>query len=286
VFRIVRSPPGHREWIGVHAFAIVLLLAAAAAAALFLPRQLGLGTHADHTRARMWAFFIVLPLMLAVTVVAGHAVASDWPGPAGLWRWKGLLVDERNRMSLSRFQMLLWTVLLVSGLWTAVLANVGISTANPFSIAVPEQLWWALGLSTASLLGTPLILQRKAHPKPGGSPPAAQSPPADQSPPDPMVGLLAVHAHPIEASWLDMVSGEEVTNRYRIDVARLQMLLFTALLVVGYGFSIAQVLASAAPKITSLPAIDGGFLALLTISHAGYLAKKQVGTLPSATSGP
>jgi hypothetical protein len=280
VFRIVRSPPGHREWIGVHAFAIVLLLVAAAAAALFLPRQLGLGTHADHTRARMWAFFIVLPLMLAVTVVAGHMVASQWPGPGGLWRWKGLLVDERNRMSLSRFQMVLWTVLLVSGLWTAVLANVGISTANPFAIAVPEQLWWALGLSTASLLGTPLILQRKAHPKAGGRPPAAQSPP------DPAVGLLAVHADPIDATWLDLVSGEEVTNRDRIDVARLQMLLFTALLVVGYGFSIAQVLASAAPKITSLPAIDGGFLALLTISHAGYLAKKQVGTATSATSGP
>jgi hypothetical protein len=98
--------------------------------------------------------------------------------------------------------------------------------------------------------------------------------------------MLAVHADPIDASWLDMVSGEEVTNRDRIDVAKLQMLLFTALLVVGYGFSIAQVLASATPEITSLPAIDGGFLALLTISHAGYLGKKQVGTVMSATSGP
>ncbi len=68
-------------------------------------------------------------------------------------------------------------------------------------------------------------------------------------------------------------------------MGKLQLLLFTALLVVGYGFSIAHVLAQANLKITSLPAIDGGFLALLTISHAAYLGKKGVGTVTSSTAG-
>ncbi len=164
---------------------MLLLLAVAAAVAIFVPRHWGVGTPTDHTRARMWAFFIVLPLMLAIAVVAGHMVSSQWPGPPESWRCKGVFVDDRNRMSLSRLQMFLWTMLLVGGLWTAVLANVGTGQPAPFEVVLPEQLWWALGLSTASLLGTPLILRRKTGGQESGSPPA------DASPPDPTRHRLA-----------------------------------------------------------------------------------------------
>jgi len=84
--------------------------------------------------------------------VAGHGIL-------GLWR--GLLVDERNKMSLSRLQMILWTIIVLSGFLTVALLNIRSRQADALSITVPPQLWLLIGISTTSLIGAPLILNTK-----------------------------------------------------------------------------------------------------------------------------
>ena len=60
------------------------------------------------------AFLASLGLMAVFTTIAGHGV---------LGLWLGLLIDERNKMSLSRLQMITWTIVVLSGFVTAALWN-------------------------------------------------------------------------------------------------------------------------------------------------------------------
>ena len=54
------------------------------------------------------------------------------------------------------------------------------------------------------------------------------------------------------------------------------MFLFTLLLVSGYALSLFRDFGAAGDPITSLPALSGGAIALLGVSHASYLADKTV----------
>jgi hypothetical protein len=74
----------------------------------------------------------------------------------------GILVTERNVMSLSRFQMVLWTLLILSGYLITVMRRVHAGIANPFDIGIDWKLWALMGISTASLVGSPLLVQQKA----------------------------------------------------------------------------------------------------------------------------
>lgn len=87
-------------------------------------------------------------------------------------RLSGIFINERNLMSLSRFQLVLWTIIVLSAFLTIALIRISASMADPtaipdpLAIALPEQLWTLLGISTASLVGSPLILSTKAQKKP------------------------------------------------------------------------------------------------------------------------
>lgn len=61
------------------------------------------------------------------------------------------------------------------------------------------------------------------------------------------------------------------------------MFFFTLLVVFAYGRAIAIGFDSAGERIDSLPVLSAGMLALLAISHAGYLANKAV---PAAPTNP
>jgi len=87
-------------------------------------------------------------------------------------RLSGIFINERNLMSLSRFQLVLWTLIVLSAFLTIALARISASVADPtaiadpLAIALPEQLWTLLGISTASLVGSPLILSTKVQKEP------------------------------------------------------------------------------------------------------------------------
>ena len=84
-------------------------------------------------------------------------------------RIAGTFMDNRNKMSLSKFQIVLWTVSIFPALLTAALANVfgiGGQNDNPLNITIPIELLFALGISGASFVGAPLILSQKTGTKP------------------------------------------------------------------------------------------------------------------------
>lgn len=172
-------------------------------------------------------------------------------------RWAGALIDERNVMSLSRFQMVLWTVLILSGWLAAALYNVFHGIANPLSIQIQGDLWWLMGISTTSLVGSPLILKTET---------AATPVPAQEN---------ATWENISQARWTDMITGEKTNNEQYLDMARLQMLFFTLMLVLAYGVLLGHLFAGDLSKgILALPTLDSGMLALITISHGGYLVAK------------
>jgi hypothetical protein len=65
--------------------------------------------------APFWIWLILLALFVAATLILSRTFTR---------RWLGVLIDERNKYSLSRFQMIFWTVIILSAFMASVLANV------------------------------------------------------------------------------------------------------------------------------------------------------------------
>jgi hypothetical protein len=61
------------------------------------------------------------------------------------------------------------------------------------------------------------------------------------------------------------------------------MFFFTLLVVFAYGSAIADSCDNVSETIGTLPELSAGMLALLAISHAGYLANKNVSITPAPT---
>lgn len=236
-------------WRPLHTFLLGLIFIAIAVIGISLPRTGGqLGFVGQRT---VLAWVAIAALMAAFAAVAGHGVT-------GLWR--GVLIDERHRLSLSRLQMLLWTVLVLSAYMAATLANIGRSSAAPMNVNIPSELWLAMGISTASLVAAPAALAYRQRRQRGG-----------------VVTLPSER----DSRFADLFHGEETNDSDHLDLGKVQMFLFTIVLVLGYGLALGDMFEKTTTPFTSLPAVDEAVVTLLAISHAGYLTKKAVGTSPS-----
>ena len=202
----------------------------------------------------------------------------------GFW---GVLVNSANRYSLSQLQMILWTIVLIAAVvaYAVWRKHVGLETMG---FEIPAIVMALLGLSTASLVGSPLIFSQK-DPK--------VAPPREEKP------LL-----------LDLVTGEEIANKDTIDLSRVQMLIFTLIAVSAYAAALSAQMGDvstlgdipddckkfdylsasyksikdteALKTLTKLcvgknllqgfPTFSEGLLAIIAISHAGYLTLKAV----------
>ncbi|MBA3348790.1 MAG: hypothetical protein H0T13_09550 [Actinobacteria bacterium] len=238
------------QWRSSHTFGIIGLVAALGVIGVWLPRAGEKMAYFDNPTLVAWLAIAVL--MTLVGVVAGHGVT-------GLAR--GVLIDDRHRLSLSRLQMLLWTVLVLSGWMAAALSNIGRGAATPLDVAVPSELWLAMGISTASLVASPVALAYKQSKRPG----QVESLPLQE-----------------DSGWADLFRGEEVTDSHHLDLGKVQMLLFTVVVILAYALALGD-LFSAKEAFATLPALDDAVVSLLVISHAGYLAKKAVPTGPPPT---
>lgn len=132
---------------------------------------------------RSVAWLAILVLMAAAIIVVGRAVTGFW---------RGVLIDARNKLCLSRPQILAWTVLVLSALLAAALSNVRQRSPSPLEIVVPSQLWIVMGISMASLVSAPAILGTKRDKEP--APAAVQRTQAElqkQGQPDAQTGPIA-----------------------------------------------------------------------------------------------
>ena len=261
----------------IRAIAMVIIPAAAVLAAWYL--------------RPIWAWVTVVILLLAFIVFAGKQIVE---------LWRGALIDERNKTSLSRFQTVLWTVLIVSAFLIAAVYNVRTKQADPLEISVPAELWVVLGISVTSLIGSGIIKQEQAKttPEPDSARLALSKDPAiatdniheegnclivadrvGADPADKTVvtkGILTVNDKPEKSSWLDMFRAEEIGSIGRLDLGKIQMFYFTIIIVFSYGAALASLLATSSGKVAAFPSLSQSAIALLGISHAAYLVDKAV----------
>ena len=215
------------------------------------------------------SWIIAMIALTMFTLVVGRGVTGVW---------KGAFVDERFRMSLSRLQMLTWTVVIVAALGTMAIARAQRDPVNAMDVTVPPTVWALLGISTTSLIGSPLIKNTKKHPAAGLDPAraveilAAMGKGADQVT---VEGQVVKNTSLHDASFADLFMGEYVETFTLLDIAKIQMFFFTVLLVLAYAISVGKMLRSD-PSLAALPDVGNGMLPLLGISHAGYLLSKTV----------
>lgn len=263
-----------QRWTGWHTVGLLIIIVIPLLG-LMIPNNIN-----NINRLHVW--LVILASLVLFAVIAGHGVTG---------RWLGLLIDERNKMSLSRLQMILWTVILLSGFLTAALSNIAIGakdplslTISPLSITIPKELWLLMGISTTSLVGSPLILSGKKVKKPeeneqkdnirlvaakeGVNPEKVESKLANK-------GHLVANADFEYAHISDLFKGEEIGNFAQLDLAKVQMFYFTMVLVLSYAVVLGGTL-TGTKEVTALPPLSSSMVMLLGISHAGYLTNKAV----------
>ncbi len=106
----------------------------------------------------LWGAAIVF--MMVLLALAGHEINGQW---------FGVLIDTRNKVSLSRLQITLWTVMVLSAYLTIALPRISamvgapptLNAAQALDIRFPEELILAMGISAVSFAGSSLIMSNK-----------------------------------------------------------------------------------------------------------------------------
>jgi hypothetical protein len=267
-----------RSWVGFLTVVSLILCTAGMVLAAWFIRKSG------------WSYVVVMGLMLLFMAILGMKISH---------RFAGILVNERNLMSLSRFQMVLWTVIILAAFLIAAIGRIRAgSIADALAIGLPQELWGLLGISTASLIGTPLIQStKKDKPLPDGAGTKAcaalEQKGVTESPEKikgNAQGTLYANSEITDAAFSDMFEGDEVGNTAYIDLSKVQMFFFTVVAALSYGTSLFQWIAGEQfllepiPPATqiSFPVLTGGLIAILGISHAGFLVNRSTDHTPAA----
>lgn len=220
------------------------------------------------------------PALVWIAALAGMVLCLAAAGQSVTGRWMGVLIDERNVMSLSRFQLLAWMALVLSSLLAVAWVRLFAGLPDALAIDVDLGLWVLLGVSTLSLVGSGALLKARAGSAAGAGPLetpqpllALQGTPVDEVS---HLGSLYANRTAAAATWSDLITGEQVVNAAHVDVARLQLLVFTLLVLLAYAAEfIPFFFSTPAHQLgTKFPGLSVSLVALIAISHAGYLAAK------------
>jgi hypothetical protein len=98
-------------------------------------------------------------------------------------------------------------------------------------------------------------------------------------------GPLCKDKDPMTVPLIDIFMGDEVVNCNRLDLGKVQMFFFTVVGALVYMVILADwvtTLDANAPAI-AFPALSSGFIAILGISHAGFLGNTAAPKTPEAT---
>ena len=219
----------------------------------------------------MWYLVGTLAVILLLLIVIGVRVTG---------RAFGILIDTRKKVSLSQFQIALWTWILLSGFSAIVIGRLLAGAEDPLAVVWDERLWGLLGISVGSTLASGAVKTVKKSKQP--APPALAALaalPADTT----RQGLLVLNQTISNATIWDMFRGEEQPDYTLVDIGKVQMFLFTLVAALAYlGALFRLVSGSSAEDITAMPTLDQGLLFILGISHVGYLGNKWVDKVPRA----
>src|SRR5262249_13411943 len=124
------APPttARPKWQHWHTLVCVLIIAAIVALAIWAATSETLLTDGGG-RLPVWTFLGLAALLTAFTVLIGWAIT----GRAG-----GALIDpKKRRYSLSRLQMIGWTILILAAYLNAFIVNIAAGRDNPIDVGIP-----------------------------------------------------------------------------------------------------------------------------------------------------
>lgn len=289
------------HWKNTHSIGAVLTLFAVflvpwiSAEWLFENRALG--------DRRIGTWIVCIGLVLALCAIIGNGITG---------RVSGILLNKENKFSLTVLQIVGWTLVLLPAIAVALSFNEQSTEAEKqsFTLDVPNEIWLLLGLSLATAAGTRVVLERKADtPEERVTPQQLRS--ANLRPATgtnngqlvfaatggasdlqmrqattyltrsgeqvQQVGLLQVNPEPSQAKIANFFDGSEIGNFQFADIGKVQMLLITGMSILGYAYLIGLMFADSSKQtISGLPAFSETLLALIAVSHAGYLGYQAV----------
>jgi len=199
-----------------------------------------------------WVVAFVLLVLFAAAIGSRTDLAKQYK-----LKGLGILVDDRGRFSLTHFQIVLWTLVILSSL-------VGAFVSQNFDAASLRLSSELLGLMGISLGSTVLATGVKSAKDASGAKIARagmkELPGGQKVMRDGKEDELRPHFAQI---WLEEEGGqaEKVVN-----VSKFQSLIFTLVIVVYY--------VAAAWKVGGIPDLPQDVVWLIGISHAGYVGGK------------
>ena len=219
-----------------------------------------------------WAWLLTAAALLVFCAGIGYGVSGHF---------NGLVIDNRNRVSLSKLQASAWSVLVLSALLAAAIARIKLNLADPIAVDIPQNLLAVMGISATSLVATPVLLSLKSN---EAAPPGQAQRTALMLGDDPKnlvsTGKIYARNSPDDAQWLDIFRGEEVSNAATPDLSKLQQFLITVVALTIYAIQLWHLFGTNPPAqagttfMGSLPSFTPNMAWLIGISHAGYLAYK------------
>ncbi|MCG8928010.1 hypothetical protein [Lentzea sp. CC55] len=201
-----------------------------------------------------WAWVVSALVIVLLAVVVPRSLGAQ-----------NVLRDGRGRYSLSRLQVMMWTVVLLSLVSGMAFGRFAAGQVDVAGFQIPEQVLVLLGISLGSGVVAGAIKVVKSSSRPD-----------------------SVAAHPMgheTGRFWEMLTVEEGGSAGRsVDLAKFQNLVITVLLVLTYvAQAVAALRAVDNPAgIAGLPAFSSAFLVLLAVSHAAYL----LGKIPSPAGTP
>jgi len=243
----------------------------------------------DAARQTLWAWAI--GSLTPIVGVMLWGLGSERRDPLAF------LVDgDRNRYSLSKLQIGVWTALITGAISAAAVANLanlpdGASASTAFNITIPEEVWALLGISTAGFVGSSVVKSQKRSSAavPDGTEAATEVTGAGER----RFTVRGAHAIADAPELADLVQAEGSSGPTDIDMGKVQMLIFTVVVMFAYVMVLVETFESGVTMVgttpdgesaarmlvlSSFPAINGSLATLLAISHAGYLVNKSAST--------
>ena len=149
-----------------------------------------------------------------------------------------------------------------------------------------SQVWGLLGISTASFVTAATIKSQKknmnfSEDATKRTTEALRRVGDDQRKLTDPQGSLVARKRPRDASVSDLFKGDEVVSAAYLDLGKVQVFFFTLIVVFAYAAEIGDILYGMPHPIRALPDLSTGIVALLGISHAGYLTSKAVPSNPA-----
>jgi len=213
-------------------------------------------------------------LIVYLATLAGSIALTGWLGEAVGGGAQAVLFTSRNTYSLARLQMTLWTLVVLSALIAAAVSRAWAGDMRiALSVDMTPDLLTAMGISYGSAAAAPAVLTLKSRGVSQGELEAAASRQGES-----LTASGQVIGRPEGAapSLFDLVMGDEVANAGTIDLAKVQQLVITILLVVFYACQVGAwfIQEPFYGLVSKLPDLEEHLVLLMLVSHGGYLAAK------------